>query len=329
MSALRIKGKQDPKVPYRVLNWRDYNRGLVKRGDLCLWIEDGIEDRWYSVETPNRRGRRDKYSDAAIECVLVLKSLFGLPLRQTTGLLASLFKLSGLDLEVPDYSRISRRQGRLSPSIKLPKGIRSKPIHLVLDGTGLKVFGEGEWKVREHGAGKRRTWRKLHLAIDAGSGQILTALLTQRDTHDAEPAPDIIRSLVKQGYDIKDFRGDGAYDAHRVFLTCLQHGIKAIIPSREGAILSSEKYENAMDNTWPRDEIVKRIRKIGKGGWKTESGYFKRSLVEMAIYRYKRTFGDRLSARNLENQRAEVTLRASMLNKMIKTAKPKSEKRIK
>lgn len=326
MSALRVKGKQNPKVPYRVLNWKDYNRGLVKRGDLCLWIEDGIEERWYSLDTPNRRGRRDKYSDAAIECVLVLKALFGLPLRQTTGLLASLFKLSGIDLEVPDYSRISRRQAKLSLAIKVPKALRSRPVHLVLDGTGLKVFGEGEWKVREHGAEKRRTWRKLHLAIDAGSGQILTTLLTGRDVHDSEPAPDIIRSLIKEGYDIQDFRGDGAYDAHRVFLTCLQHGINAIIPCREGAILSSEKYKNAEDGIWPRDEIVKRIREIGKRGWKTESGYFKRSLVEMAIYRYKRTFGDRLSARKLENQKVEVAIRASMLNKMIKAAKPESAK---
>ena len=325
--AVEILPEKKPKIPYRVLNWTDYNRGLVKRGDLFLWIEDGIEDRWFCEIPRKGRGRRNTYSDSAIECILVLKSLFGLPLRQTTGLLRSLFRMSGIDLPVPDYSQVCRRQSSLGVKVR-PAKSHSGPIHMVLDGTGLKVYGESEWKVRTHGASKRRTWRKLHLAIDAGSGQILTALLTDRDEHDSEPAPDIIRSLVKEGFEIKDFRGDGAYDSTRVFLTCLQHGIDAIIPPREGSKLVAEKYENAKNMEWPRDDIIRRVREIGKGAWKTESGYYKRSLVEMSIYRYKRTFGERLDARTTGNQVTEVAIRANMLNTMLAAGKPVSVPRI-
>lgn len=322
--AIEVIPEKKPRTPYRVLNWSDYNRGLVKRGDLFLWIEDGIEERWFCEVPRKGRGRRNTYSDSAIECVLVLKSLFGLPLRQTTGLVRSLFRMSGIELPVPDYSQVCRRQGNLGTKIRLAKSVRSGPVHLVLDGTGLKVYGEGEWKVRTHGASKHRTWRKLHLAIDAGSGQILTALLTDRDVGDSEPAPDIIRSLAKDGLDIEDFRGDGAYDATRVFLTCLQHGIQAIIPPREGARTVAEKFTNGDAVEWPRDEIIRRVREIGKRAWKTESGYYKRSLVEMSIYRYKRTFGERLDARKVENQVTEATIRANMLNTMLQAAKPKS-----
>ena len=153
------------KVVYRVKNWSSYNRALVARGSLTVWMDDGLWAQWYD-QRPSQRGAQFVYSEPAIEWMLTMGVLLGLPLRQTQGFIQSLWALMQLELAVPDYSTLSRRQGSLA--VVLPKKQTDRPdspMHLVVDSTGLKVYGEGEWKVRQHGWTKRRTWRKLHGGI--------------------------------------------------------------------------------------------------------------------------------------------------------------------
>jgi len=175
----------EPKGTYRVKNWAQYNAGLIARGDVTMWIDQSV------LASPgvgvSKRGRPCVYSDAVIQMLLGLKQVFRLPLRALQGFAMSLRKLAFADLPVPNYSTLSRRAQDLE--VVLPA------LHLVVDSTGLKVFGEGEWKVRKHGYSKRRAWRKVHLAMDAKSGQICAALMTHQDVGDADVLPDLLDQL--------------------------------------------------------------------------------------------------------------------------------------
>lgn len=158
-------GPDRPRKRYRTRNWREYDRGLIARGDLTVWLSPDLA--WHAPEGTGKRGRPRIFSDTAIQCVLTLKVLFHLPLRAAQGLVGSLLRLARLDWPVPHYSTLSRRQRDLT--VVIPCRPRGEPLHLVVDSTGVKVLGEGEWKVRRHGADRRRVWRKVHLAIDAES----------------------------------------------------------------------------------------------------------------------------------------------------------------
>ena len=161
---------------YRVKNWSLYNRALVARGSLTVWIDDCLWKQWYD-QRPSQRGEF-VYSDQAMEWMLTMRVLFGLPLRQTQGFIQSLLDLMGLALAVPDYSTLSRRQGHLA--VKKQPDSPASPMHLVVDSTGLKVYGEGEWKVRQHGWRKRRTWRKLHVGVNEATGEVVAQTLTSQ-----------------------------------------------------------------------------------------------------------------------------------------------------
>jgi hypothetical protein len=152
------------KVQYRVKNWREYNQALVKRGSLTLWFEEKTIESWLNTEARGKRGHPYVYSDVAVECMLLLKQVFHLALRQTQGLMESIFQLVGQELAVLSYSQLSRRQQELK--INLPRQKRGQGLPGVVDATGLKVYGEGEWKTRQHGISKRRTWRQVQLAFD-------------------------------------------------------------------------------------------------------------------------------------------------------------------
>ena len=166
-----------PKARYRVTNWREYNRALVARGAITLWIDEAVVAGWGAAG-----GKGWRYSDMAILCALSLRAVFGLTLRQTQGFLDDLTRLLGLEITVPHYSTFSRRAATLT----VPKLARRSggPVHLAVDATGLKVYGEGEWKVRMHGPDKRRVWRKLHLAVDTRTGALHAHALTESGVHD-------------------------------------------------------------------------------------------------------------------------------------------------
>ena len=296
---------------YRIRNWTDYNRALIARGSLTLWIDTRSTDAWTDSSCPARRGRRRTYTDAAIVCALLLREVYHLPLRSTQGLISSLFKLMQMSLPVMHYSTLSRRAHSLQLSLPAPNKIR----HLVIDSSGLKVYGEGEWKVRIHGADKRRTWRKLHISMDASSQQLTSVLLTDNEQLDRTALPKLLKQTEAEvGY----VCADGAYDFQHCYKAIKEKGAKALIPPRSDAVVRAKSpFEQ-------RDENVSGIRKHGRAKWKKICGYHKRSLVETAFMRLKTIFSDRLKSRTEERQKVEAEIRCMALNRMTKLGMPHS-----
>lgn len=179
------------KKVYRVRNWKEYNQNLVNRGSITLWFDEKSIDEWHHCERSGHRGRPEEYSDAALLCGLTLKAVFRLSYRATEGFLGSLIKVLGLKIRCPDYSLLCKRQKTLSIP-KLRTEARKAPIDIVVDSTGLKVYGEGEWNVRQHGHSKRRIWRNLHLAINSKTQCIESFVLTDLGTQDCEAFPELV-----------------------------------------------------------------------------------------------------------------------------------------
>jgi hypothetical protein len=183
-----------PKMKFRVRNWAQYDAALRRRGSLTLWVTHEVMAGWRAPPR-STRGVQPSYSDLAIETGLMLRLAFHLPLRQTEGLMASIFELLEVALSVPDHSTFSRRAMKLtsiSKGCRLPDG----PVHLLIDSTGLKVFGAGEWLQERHGARARRTWRKLHLAVDADTGTVMASILTGNDVGDPSQVAPLIDQIT-------------------------------------------------------------------------------------------------------------------------------------
>ena len=306
--------EKKPKPKYRTRNWKDYNKALIARGSLTIWFDEQARQHWLNLVTPRRRGRAHKYSDAAILCCLTLREVFHLPLRQTQGLVGSIFRLLNLELAAPHYSILSRRAAKLE--VKLgPQPERIK--HLVFDASGLKVFGEGEWKVRTHGKDKRRTWRKLHLSMDGDSHLIVTALVTDKGVVDPRCLP---RQLKQVEATVERVYGDGAYDSRDCYRAIHKKGAKAIIPPRAG----STTWED--DFLADRNEHVRGVQQLGDKEWKKQIGYHKRSLVECTFFRLKTIFSEKLRGRTEGTQTAEALARCAALNQMTRLGMPDSYK---
>jgi hypothetical protein len=320
--AKRAKAKQQKaeqsaeKVKYRVRNWSEYNKSLVQRGSLTLWVDEEVISAW-KPEGPRQRGGQYEYSDLAIECMLTLRSVYRLSLRATEGFARSLFELMGLALPVPNYSTLSRRAKTLS--VKLPKQAKG-PLHIAVDSTGLKIYGEGEWKVRKHGYSKRRTWRKLHLAVDVVSGEIQAIVLSEASLDDAGAMPDLLNEIAEP---IEQVDADGAYDKRKVYETCVEHDVdRIVIPPRKDAQLWPE--EDGPETPHPRNQNMRTIEEIGRKQWKQQSAYHQRSLSETAMFRLKVIFGDTLQSRGLAQQMTEARIRAAALNRMTHLGMPDS-----
>ena len=302
---------QTTKPKYRIRNWQHYNSALTKRGSLTLWFDQAAIDQWLCAARPTRRGRPLLYTDAAIRCCLFLRAVFHLPLRQTQGLAHSIFRMLQVDLPTPHYSLLSRRARLLDIPLTAPS---AKPIkHLVFDASGLKVFGEGEWKVRTHGQDHRRRWRKLHISIDADSQQVITALLTDATVVDPRTLP---RQLKQVAAPVERVYGDGAYDARPCYRAIHQRGARAIIPPRRGSRRWQESYLR------DRNHNLRGVERHGIKGWKKRSGYHRRSLVETAFFRLKTIFSDRLRSRRDDTQMTEALLRCTALNRMTELGMP-------
>jgi len=250
--------KTAKKARYRVRNWREYNESLVKRYSLTLWISDEDIGSWKPLG-PKKRGGQVRYTDGAIQCLLMLRSVFRLPLRGTEGFVRSIFELMGLELCVPDYTTICKRSKCLS--VSMPKEAKG-PVHAVLDSTRLKVFGEGEWKVRQHGYAKRRTWRKLHLAVDSNTHEIQAVVLSESSLDDAGVVADLLEQITEP---IEQLDADGAYDKRKVYNTCQEHGIDRVaIPPRIDARIW--QHGNCASPPLVRDENLRQIRRMGRRG---------------------------------------------------------------
>lgn len=330
-SPRKNKPKQKPssKQPkaktcvYRVQNWPAYNNALRNRGSLTFWFSEEAILGWY-YDGPSQQGAQYDYSDLAIQTALTFRSLFRLPFRQTQGFVQSLIDMMQLGLRAPDYSTLCRRQEVLSVDL----GVKptTEPVHVVIDSTGAKVFGEGEWKVRQHGWSKRRTWRKLHLAVDEATGEILAETLTTNSVDDASQVNPLLAQIRRE---IEAMGADGAYDKETVY-AALEHSshqhtpIPPIIPPRRNAKI--QQHGNCKEQPLPRDENLRRIRQIGRQMWKQESGYHRRSIAETAMSRYKRTFGAQLLAHTLVRQKVEARTNCAILNRMADLGRPDSVK---
>jgi hypothetical protein len=306
-----------PKATYRIRNWKQYNDALVNRGSLTLWVDRDTLRAW-KYQGPARRGAQFEYSDLAIEGLLTLRAVYHLTLRATEGFARSLFGLMGADLPVPDYSTLCRRAATVR--ITLPKRA-SGPLHLVIDSTGLKVYGEGEWKVRQHGYSRRRTWLKLHLAVDPESHEIQAAMVTEPGVTDAEMVPPLLEQVDNT---VESAAADGAYDRRSVYEALDGRGARAVIPPRRDAKI--QRHGNASGPRLARDENLRRIRKIGRPAWKAESGYHERSLAETTMFRMKTIFGDGVSSRTPARQATEAGVRCRALNIMTHQGRPQSER---
>lgn len=308
------------KTKYRIRNWSDYNRSLRMRGSLTFWISDELIDNWIVKETTRTRGRTFVYSAAAMLAMAQVKFVFQQAGRQTCGLLESIFRLLEVSLPVPDHSTLSRRLGGLK--VALPIRASKQPRHIVCDSTGLKVYGEGEWKVRTHGASKRRTWRKLHLQIDEASGEIVAAAPSENSTSDDSMFAEL---LAENEQEIAQISGDGAFDRWKVYEAIERRGIsKVTIPPRKDARI--KQHGNCKAPPLVRDENLRAIRRHGRKKWKRESGYHQRSLAETGVFRFKRIFTDKLQSRSKENEFQEMRIKCAILNRMTHLGKPESYK---
>lgn len=302
---------------YRVKNWSEYEKALVQRGSITFWLSDDIEKTWLYVGE-KQRGSQFDYSDKAIEIMLTLKEVFHLTNRGVEGFVRSLFQLMKIDLPVPDHSTLSKRGKTLK--MKLPKKAKGS-LNLVFDSTGLKIYGEGEWKVRKHGYSKRRTWRKLHLGADPENGEIQAVLLTENNISDDVVVKELLEQIEQT---LLACAADGAYDKRKVYDALNKHSpeVKILIPPRKNARIW--QHGNSKAERLKRDENLRYIRKHGRQQWKEDSDYHMRSLAETAMFRLKTIFGDELSARLLETQTTQALIRCLALNKMTHLGMPES-----
>jgi hypothetical protein len=306
-----------PQARYRVRNWREYEAGLKQRGDLTLWLDEAAIAGW---QAPRRTtpGGQAWYSDAAIELVLTLRLVFHLALRQAEGFAASVLRLLGQELRVPDHTTLCRR-GRGFAG-RRPEAILHGPMHLVIDSTGLKLFGQGEWDAEKHGRA-RRSWRKLHLAVDAGTGEIVACVLTDNGADDAGQVPALLEQIEGE---IASVAADGAYDGEPVYQAIAGHQPDpppdVVIPPRASAVPSTENAEEQSQ----RDRHIRTIAERGRMAWQKATGYGRRSLAETAVGRYKAIIGPKLRARSLPAQQGEAAIAVQVLNRMIRVAKPVS-----
>ena len=300
------------KRQYRIRNWQQYNKALVSRGSLTLWVERGAINKWRDTAAAVRRGRRRTYSDFAVTCALTLREVYGLPLRSTQGLVSSVLRLLGSDLPAPHYSTLSRRAASLE--VKLPR-LSTGPLHLAVDSTGIKLYGEGEWKVRVHGADKRRTWRKLHLLIDHRTHEAVSLSMTDKDALDRREVRGLLREVEGE---VMEVLGDGAYDFQDCYAAIHARGARSVIPPKKRArVRGGVEFRD-------RDAAVRRGREVGRDEWKQEAGYHRRSLAETAMMRLKTIFSDKLRAREWRRQETELRVRCAAMNRMTGLGMPRS-----
>jgi hypothetical protein len=312
--------RQTKKAEYRVRNWKEYNAGLVKRGSLEIWIDEDIVKSWESQEQTGERGHPEVYKDSWIELILTLGMVYHLRLRQLEGFMQSLLKWAEWPgVKVPDFSTLSRRRKGLS--IRVSRQRFSEPISVVVDSSGAKVYGEGEWKVKVHGKSKRRTWRKFHLAIEPKTNEILSLEVSTNDVTDDEMLPDVLDG-IDQTIVIKQVCGDGSYDRSNSYQAITKHKAKATIPPRKDAKII--QHGNSHAPPLPRDQNLRAIRKQGRKQWKQSSGYHQRSKAESAVFRYKTIIGPTLGSRLFDNQSVEIKIGGKILNRMSSLGMPVS-----
>lgn len=282
-----------------------------------MWVSNDVIAAWNARHRSGKRGRPQTYTETAIFCMASLQELYHLPLRATQGLLSSVVALLGVAIAVPCYTTLARR--RRSLAVTLPTRATSAPLHLVVDSTGVKIYGEGEWKVRQHGWTRRRTWRKLHVGVDQATGEIRAAVASTNNFGDGQVLPDLLAQVEDE---LSQVTGDGGYDDRQCYDAIQERGARAVIPPQKGARIW--QHGNSKQERHPRDENVRGIRRQGRAKWKRTSGYHRRSLAETTMFRLKMIFGERVAARGFEGQAAQMLVRCAVLNRITHLGMPQS-----
>lgn len=305
------------KKVYRVRNWSKYNKGLVSRGSLSVWFNKN------HIKSAEGEHGNQAYSDLLILCALTIRQLFNLPYRATEGFLGSLIQLNQLEINTPNYSTLCRRAKTLNVDL----GVKStgKPRHILVDSTGVQVLGEGEWKRLKHGESRCQVWKKLHIALDADSLDIVALDVTDSVRLDGNYLPGLIEQIDDP---IEQITGDGAYDKKNCYECAHQRGAKPVFPPQHNASVQRNKIKKK-PALRPRDELITRLNTSSDKeeelrSWKQENNYHRRSLVETNMSRMNFIFGDQMSARTPENQFTDLAIRCRIINKMNKLGLPKS-----
>lgn len=276
-----------------------------------VWFDPQMQ---WLAEPTGKRGRQQVFSEAAIQTCLTLRALFGLPLRQVTGLMASLLKLAGLDWPVPDFSTLSRRQKHLAVQIPFRSGTGA--LHLLIESTGVKAGGDGEWLAKKHGASKPRVWRKVHLGIDAATLEIRAIEVTGAGVGDAPVLPALLDQIAPSQA-IGKVTADGAYDTRACHTAIAARGAVAVIPVRR----NGRVWMDDTDGAHARNDILRTTLRLGRAIWRRWSGYHCRSLAETKMNCLK-LLGERIRSRDFDRQVAELHIRAAILNRFTALGTP-------
>lgn len=304
------------KAIYKIRNWKEYNKSLVNRGSITLWFNEEAIDQWHKAKQTGSKGRPFLYSNKAIEVALTIRSLFKLPLRATEGLILSLAHRLSLPILVPTYTTLCRRQRTLSINLNY-RARKNEPLHLVIDSSGIKIYGDGEWSALQHGANKKRSWRKLHIGVDVRTRDILVSKVTKAHTHDAKLLPYLLEQVKGK---INQVTLDRQYDTANVYASILRKQAIPVIPPRRNARISSRQTP-----AWQaRNKAIEDIHQKGLYHWQQQQHYHKRSLVENAFSRIKRLLGAQASNRRFDHQKTEMLLRCQLINRFNKLGQPDS-----
>ena len=340
---------------YHLRNWKEYNSALKARGSLTLWMDESAINNWIKKPRPGekrRPGAQTVYSDMAIKCLLTVKAIFHLPLRATEGFARSVIALMRFSDKLskpprtPHYSTISRRAKKLHVDLGVHHS--KEPLHLVVDSTGLKLYGEGEWKVKKHGWVKHRRWRKMHLMVDAGT--LLFRGVSTSGQYESD-SKEFVKLLGEEADPVAYVKGDGAYDTHAAYDAMRErpeHPVAIFPPHRErrpgtkprpdrghpraegqrvnpgGYRHHISQHGNRKAPPLDRDRHVRRIREVGRKQWKDEVRFGERSLAETEIFRFKDIFGPSLSARTDATRETEMRIKVAALNRMTELGMPDS-----
>lgn len=305
--------KQYPQK-YRTTNWSSYNASLKSRGSLAVWFDPNMT--WLAASS-GKPGRSQIFSDTAIQTCLMIKELFQLPLRQTIGFVESVIQLCGLDWTVPNFSTLSRRQKQIDFSI--PYQASQKGLHLLIDSTGIKMLGEGEWKRKKHGAEYRRQWRKLHIGIDAETLQVRAMLVTSSRIGDAAVLPDLLDQIPAEE-PLLTVCGDGVYNTKNCHKVIASRGACPVIPTRR----NGQPWKEKTAGSQARNEILTLVKLLGRRIWRNWSGYHRRILVETKM-RCLKLLGEKLKARDFDRQVNELHARIAVLNHFTMLGRPHTQ----
>jgi len=310
-----MKSRVHPKykTKHRIGNWSEYDRALVQRGNLTIWISEGAIKSWTPAGT-GRRGGQHRYSDLAIETAITLRLLYHLPLRQAEGFLRSILVLMGLDLEAPDHTTLSRRSRDLDVDLRTA-GLR-RGRHLIVDSTGLSVVGQGEWAAAKHGGSGVRGWKKLHLGVDE-NGQIVAEVLTESNADDGGTVPELVDQIDGR---VRRFVADAAYDQRSVYEVGKAGGAVVVVPPSSASVAARKSRAHHP----ARDRVVAHVRRVGLRTWKKDRGWHQQARAENTVFRYKRIIGPALRARDPGGQQVEARLACSVLNRMMEMGRPAS-----